>query len=258
MTHTPDTLAALDTDGLTEWLVGAARELRNAVAERNDAAVAETLRLVRNAGMRASGPTVALLDVAEAFLKLLGRGNDDPRAMAVHRFLASDSIKASRVLDRLLQREALASTDLAGLPAAVAEGIQSLVDVGVLKVTTRGHVIVPQAFSVVTDVFDPLAFRHWRRVDQARSSAMGLNAEDRSTYLASALAVTPQQAQRFLQQSPLPVPHRADEASPIFQKRRRAPAQDLSAAKPLSITQPGGPVVSFTNTSVQNITPPIH
>ena len=156
-------LLSLDPDGLAERLVGIAQEARELVAEGQIEDLADLLDQVRAAADRATGSALALLEVAEAFLRAIAQTNLGKPEIAL-RFFAAEVAPA--VLSILGDGGALGAAAIDEL----GDGARALIAVGALR--RRGadrYDLRPSLRVLARHLARPAPQRVWPRVFAARA-----------------------------------------------------------------------------------------
>jgi hypothetical protein len=202
---TPDDLLALDDDGLAEHLTALALRARRLAADGDVVGLHAALDAVRAAGDRATGHALALLGVAEEFLRALARSDLGRSEMAIRRLFASDPACAGAIFSRLLRNGSIAVEDLAEIGSQAQREVDALVHHGVLHADDKVCRLVPSFRALVQDLLEPPVLRMWRYVQEARSAAIasGLGRNESTTLLAAKLALTGPQVERHLDRFPL-------------------------------------------------------
>ena len=205
---TKGSLAALELPALAESLVTISREVRRAVASGDQATIARVLDEVRSAADVAAGERGLLLQVAEAFLRAMANTDLGVAERAVRTFVSSHGSHATSLLAHAVSS--------AGIPAAVVEktaanvraDLQLLVRVGALRQLHDGRLDVrPSLRGVVRDLIEPLAFRLWSRVEEARAHAayQERGRDTAAVIIATRVGVSERQAEDHLRSHPLTI-----------------------------------------------------
>lgn len=196
-------LLALDLDELAEALVAVAQSARKLSDNDRIVELADLLSTVRSAADEATGPSLALLEVSEAFLRALARTDLGKAEIALRRFAMAQSDGGAAILRPLAEGRPLETEGL----EALGDAGRDLINVGVLRALPGGKTfdLRPSLRALARDLVEPVAFRMWRRVDAARGMAgIGrMNPTQTAAYLAGELGVTTQQAAGYLRSSPL-------------------------------------------------------
>jgi hypothetical protein len=204
---------------LAERLVEIAQQARKLADREATVELADLLADVRAAADSAGGPALALLEVAEAFLRTLSRSNLGKAEIALHRFVASKPDVALPLLGRLVDGESIGADTVGEL----GEIARPLVEVGALCELDGGRRfnLRPSLRNLARELVEPAPFRMWRRVEAARSTA-GLNRlapDATAAYLASQFGVTQQEAEQHLRLSPLAPASSAQSVASAMRRR---------------------------------------
>jgi hypothetical protein len=188
---------------LTKLVVAIARDVARAKREEDYASLSSRRDEIRRAIPMASATNLWLLEVAEAFLAYALPGL---RPEAEHvRVIVRDETGAS-ILDRMLKGEVVGARAEQALPAHLRGAFASLHELGVVVRNDDRLEIAARFRALVRDEMDPLAFRLWRRVQDARARVAWIrDGSDRARALAGLVGVTTEQATLHLQDAPFPV-----------------------------------------------------
>lgn len=220
-------LLELDDDALAEELIAMAQAARRAANEGDAGASLDMLSHVRDAVAEASGSRLALLEVAEAFLRALARSDMGTREVALSVFFARHPEEAHHLVGSMLRAEAVSIRRLVSLSPEVRETIDGLVRQGVFREREARMELAPALRPLAQDLHEPVAFRMWRAVEAARSKLAGgrLTTREAASVLAASLGVSEEQALWHLAHAPLaPEPIREQQA------RRRRSFGEIGAA----------------------------
>jgi hypothetical protein len=208
-------LAELSVDELAERLVTLAQHARKLSGEDASVVLHEMLAEVRNAADAASGEVLALLEVAEAFLRTLARSDLGKAELALRRFVVDHGEIAESVFSQLVDLRNVPLAEIEKLEPAVRARFDVLFELGVLRRKVDGNFdLRPSMRALARDLLEPEVIRMWRRVQKARAfaGASRMKEVQAAHFLASQLAVTAQQAGSFLKTDPV-VGMRSNDAS---------------------------------------------
>ncbi len=195
-------LLRLEPSALAERLVKVAEEARRGAGQGDPLVLADLLAAVRGAANDATGVKLALLEIAEAFLRALARSDLGRAEIALRRFAMAQEDGGVAFLGPLADGRTVSMSDIEPFGLLGRE----LIDVGVLRELSKELFdLRPSLRLMARDLVDPAPFRIWRRVNNARAHiGLGsLTAEQGTTYLAGELGVTNQQAEQHLRREPL-------------------------------------------------------
>lgn len=244
-------LHQLDVDDLAEKLVEFAQLARKLVDRGQVLEVADLLSSVRAAADGSIGPKLALLEVAEAFLRTLSRSDLGKTEVALRRFAVSQPDGGASILGPL----ASGSSIEANAVKALGRIGQELIDVGALRVLDGGRCdLRPSLRALARDLVEPAAFRMWRRVNEARGMVgLGrMKGEQAAAYIASEFGVTQQQAEQHLKHSPL-VGEETHQPTIVPTQERKALRVVYSRATVPTVLQLGQITENPTNVIVDTI-----
>ena len=198
-------LADLDFDALAEQLVAIAQRARKHAREGDVVQLQDLLDEVRRSAGAAAGERLALLEVAEAFLRALVRSDLGRSEIALRRFFAEHPDLAETLFARLLKPASIAEADLFQLAGDARREVDELVDLGVLRRNARTFDLRPSMRSIARDLLEPAAFRLWRRVEDARGQlALAQTKPEQAAFsMAAQLGITQPQADAHLAAYPL-------------------------------------------------------
>lgn len=199
MTEGAVDLVQLDASALTEWLVGEAQAARAAALQGDADRLRGLVDRLRAAARELGGERLRLVEVAEAYVRLLGRTDLSPAERALRAFLKEQRDDAEWVCQRWLQPALVAEGDVTSRAGGLAVELARLVDAGVAERTRQGWLLRPAHRALVLDLVEPIAFRLWRQVEEARRRIrdMQMNKPAATEYLAGTFGVDEQQAGMF-------------------------------------------------------------
>lgn len=204
-------LADLDVRNLAEALVTIAREVRRAVPAGDHATITQAFHEVRSAADVAAGEQGLLLQVAEAFLRAMANADLGVAEVALRRFVNDHGAQGTSVLTHAASTSGLSRSAQSQFDDEVRAGLAELVKVGALRTLKDGRLDVrPSLRGVVRDLVEPLAFRLWARVEEARAHAayQPPSRHDTSAVIvASRVGVSERQASDHLRVHPLTLNH---------------------------------------------------
>lgn len=204
-------LADLDVRALAEALVTISREVRRAVAAGDQATIARAFDEVRSAADTAAGEQGLLLQVAEAFLRAMTNADLGVAEAALRRFVSAHGAQGTSVLTHAASTAGLSPAAQSQCDENVRAGLAELIKVGALRALKDGRLDVrPSLRGVVRDLVEPLAFRLWARVEEARAHAayQPRSSHDTSAVIvASRIGVSERQASDHLRVHPLTLSH---------------------------------------------------
>jgi hypothetical protein len=198
-------LADLDFDTLAEHLVAMAQRARKLAAEGAVVGLHDLLQQVRQSASAAGGERLALLDVAEAFLRALARSDLGRSEIALRRLFAEHSELAEGLFTRLLKPASITEEDLFEIAGDARGDLETLIELGVLRRNGKALDLRPSMRSIARDLLEPAAFRMWRHVRNARvhTAQARMKPPVAAGYLSAQLGVTQQQAASHLGAHPL-------------------------------------------------------
>jgi hypothetical protein len=193
----PRELAEMGADELAEKLVTLALACRDAARTGDFVEPLEELEALQEAARFASAENLALLEVAIAMLKALTRSTQTIPELAVQRLLR-ESEHAEKLLRRLLEAP-LERSEIARDERVTRDILDRLAKVGVVR-SGSSFDIAPSYRRLVEDLIEPVSFRMWRAVDEARAfiAAADLNNNQGAEYLSAHLGVSQGQAHSHL------------------------------------------------------------
>jgi len=197
-----DELLNLDLSELAERLVAAAHQAR-CIADGDEVLqLGDLLASVQTAADEATGPRLALLEVAEAFLRALSRSDLGRAELALRRFAVSQVDGGSDILGPLAEGRTIDSATF----TALGEQGQALLEVGAIRPLPRDRYdLRPSLRSLARDLAEPAVFRAWRRVNATRAQVAmaGMSSEQAAACLAGEFGITLKQGATHLQRWPL-------------------------------------------------------
>jgi len=190
-----------DDDALAERLVAIAMRLQAHDPADDLTEALGDLAEVSEVADTASGPSRALAEVAEAFLRVITRGAGGPDAAAVHGFLRVHLDSGFTILRQALTVDGVGIGD--GLKADPA--MQLLLTRAILEEVRPGHFRVnrPSARKLVRNALAPLHLRLWEQVQHARAETGGSERQGQAKALAGRLGCTLAEAEDHLRRFPL-------------------------------------------------------
>jgi hypothetical protein len=202
----PPGLATLTTDALAEHLLGVARRARKLAVEGDVIGLHDLLEGVRLAADDASGERLALLEVAEAFLRALARADLGRSEIALRRLFAEQPHVAEAIATRLLKAGVQLSEDeLMGLAGEGRTRVLELIELGVFRRVGKAFDLRPALRPLARDLLEPVVLRMWRRVHEARAQIgyAGRKPEEATAILSAQLGITQRQAEAHFATHPL-------------------------------------------------------
>jgi len=199
-------LADLEIAALAEALVTMSREMRRAVAAGDHAAIARTLDEVRSAADAAAGEAGLMLQVAESFLRAMANTDLGVAERALRQFVSAFSSHATSLLAHAASPAGIPAAGVEKLDARVRAELDALVRVGALRrLHDRRLDVRPSLRGVVRDLVEPLAFRLWAQVEEARAHAafQDRKHETAALIIANRVGVSERQAEDHLRAHPL-------------------------------------------------------
>lgn len=245
----------LSVDDLAERLVAIAQRARKLSDEDAGVVLHEMLQEVRTAADSASGEALALLEVAEAFLRALARSDLGKAELALRRLMVEQAETAEAVFSELIDSRHVSVAEIDRLEPDVRARFEALFELGVLRRKADATFdLRPSMRALARDLLEPAVIRMWRRVQNARAVAGASHMrEDQAAYfVASQLAVTTQQARSFLRTDPVvgtvPAAFVAEDFGdrmPVPRIVYRRPTRALQAPESLDVEdQVAAPVVA--------------
>lgn len=201
----PTNLADLDFEALATQVVAIAQRARTLTAEGDAVELHELLEAVRSAANVVSGERLVLLEVAEAFLRAMARSDLGRSELALRRLFVEHPEIARVLFSRLLKPATLTEEELRASTGEARAHLDELIALGVLRKVGHAFDVRPSLRPLARDLLEPVAFRLWRRVSDARSNILraGMPAAEASAHLAARLGVTPQEATAHLEAHPV-------------------------------------------------------
>jgi len=198
-------MSAREEDALVEKLLQIAKRLKSEDGGADPIAAIEALREVREIADSSAGTLRALAEVAEGFLRVIARGEGSDRAMAVYRFIRECDADDGRA--RATLRSVLSAH---GLGIVInGEAAPSFLDLFKTAVLVKGsddkYRVMPSVRRMVQNAVDPLHFRMWQWVEDARDEVgrREHNRKDNAKILAGKIGCTVDEARDYLQRFPL-------------------------------------------------------
>jgi len=179
-----------DTDeALTERLVAIAQEARKRIAEGELAKLHDYLTQIRAGADSASGHRLALLEVGEAFLRIMICVDERPGALAIRRMFEEEPEKAERFYSHLMT---------GGVSEEMVDHLNAISEA--LSWTGDRYVLRSSYQALVRELLEPAVLRMWGRVEVTREAC-----EDSTdaTWFAGQLGITRAQAETHLRAHPL-------------------------------------------------------
>jgi hypothetical protein len=198
----PTDLADMDFEALATHVVAMAQRARKLSVEGDVVELRELLDQVRRAASTAAGERLALLEVAEAFLRAMARSDLGRSEIALRRLFAEHPEIAEVHFTRLLKPDAAMREDELLDEAGEARArIRELIDLGVLRRTGKLLDVRPSLRPLAREMLEPAVFRMWHRVNRARAEIQRAEMKPpaASAYLAAQLGITPAQASVHLE-----------------------------------------------------------
>lgn len=198
-------LANLELPQVVERLVALAKETRRAVAAGDYATVARILDEVREAADLGTGDTTLVLQVAEAFLRAVANADLGTSEKALRAFATRHGSISSQLLAQAAS-VGIPPAVVVALDHSVRGDLDDLVNVGALRRLSDERIDVrPSLRGVVRDLVEPLAFRLWSRVQEARAHAayQRHGGPTAAAIIASQVGVAERQAEEHLRIHPL-------------------------------------------------------
>lgn len=201
----PLRLAELDIDILAEHLVAMAQQARKLATEGTVVELHDLLQQVHESARTAGGEQLALLEVAEAFLRALARSDLGRSELALRRLFAQHPDPAEELFTRLLEPASISEEDLFEMVGHARASVEMLIELGVLRRNGRVFDLSPSMRPIARELVEPAAFRMWRQVNEARSQIALARMKQPAAegHLSAHLGITRQQAAAHLRAHPL-------------------------------------------------------
>jgi hypothetical protein len=198
-------LADLDFDALAAQMVAIAQHGRKLAVEGDVVQLHDLLEEVRVAANAAGGERLALLEVAEAFLRAMARSDLGRSELALRRMFAEHPEISEALFTRLLKPATLMEEELLDKTGEARGQIQELIDLGVLRRVGKMFDVRPSLRTLARDLLEPAAFRMWRRVNDTRAEIQRakMKPPEASGHLAAKLGITMVQASAHLESHPI-------------------------------------------------------
>jgi hypothetical protein len=236
---TPQALAKLEADELTDVLVDLGEHARRAAIDGKTDVLRRLRALLVEAGDLATGEASRLLAVAKAFVRDLGRVELSGRERALREFLRDHGDDANWAVERWLKELGVDGAQLAGR-RGLELAMRRLVDRNVLREDRGVYWLTDEARAILSDLMEPMAFRLWREVERARRriAELGANSLAAEELLVGRFAVDTEQARRYLVRYPIDSVQEADALVLARPKTTWQAARWLRASKPMPSPMP--------------------
>jgi hypothetical protein len=195
---------AMGIPELQDYLVATAEAARSAVAADDYGAVRNSRRQLCEWADRLTGPKLALVEVALAFLDNLMGDEISEGALAARGFLDAWTREATPFFDELVRGFKVQTAATRHWPAGARQHLDALEKAGViLHDSAQDYVLGPTSREWLREMIEPLPFRMWRIVSNARVRAASLTDNDaRVVAMAALTGVTETQARAHISRIP--------------------------------------------------------
>ena len=201
----PTKLADLDFEALATRVVAVAQRARKLAVESDVVQLHDLVEEMREAANNANGERLALLEVAEAFLRAMARSDLGRSELALRRMFSEHPEIAEALFTRLLKPLVKVTEDeLLTSSGEARDRIKELIELGVLRREAKLFDLRPSLRPLARELLEPAALRMWRRVSETRMriGAAQMRVPEASAYLAAQLGITPRQASMHLDAYP--------------------------------------------------------
>lgn len=245
---------AMNIPDLQDYLIETAEAAKDAIVAQDFSAVENSRKQLQGWADVVTGPKLALIEVALAFLdNLVGKRAHEP-ALVAQRFLDTWPRESASFFDDLVRGHGVEVSATKRWPAGARFQLETLEKVGVLlRDEDHAYYLAPTSRDWLREMVEPVQFRMWRIVNSARARASTLIDNDaRITALAILTGASESQARLHMERTPLPTAPRAVHVSGPRWRRQGNKAPEQATRHPRVLPNIAVGVPSTVGGAVRN------